>query len=368
VQPIKRKRVTRVGSGAYSIYLPKRWIDAWTPSQQKDREVDLHVIGDGLLVLPVLRDRAHRSKVEADKGALTTRLLSAYVRGAVEARVEPLHGEFDGACITTARDFLRHLDERLVSTVGPEAIGFTLPDGVAVADPDALRRAMAAKMREILQLCIECVGSFGTEPDRALHAARLIRSLQAEDLSRLFHQTLRRVATLEVPIETISELQLLDLVAAQFHAMGTQAVQAAAIILEGYGLTLEDLDYPRPDLLRRVGRRDALAPLARDMVQGHKRALEDLLATFDEFMAALDAGDLRKLSALAKTVRADRTEAGKRMFSAVVRHWGDPRAKGAASSAFTAYQLSQPISNLHGGLVRIATHTVTLLAARGEAK
>src|SRR5688572_18974933 len=48
VPPIKRKRVTQVGSGAYSIYLPKRWIDGWPPEQREKREVDLHQINQSL--------------------------------------------------------------------------------------------------------------------------------------------------------------------------------------------------------------------------------------------------------------------------------------------------------------------------------
>lgn len=363
MQPSKRKRVTRVGSGAYSIYLPKRWIDAWAPAQQAEREVDLHIVGDGLLVVPAVRDRSFRGKVEAACQPLTTLLLSAYVRGASDVLVEPASGRFDSDCITGARDFLRHLDERLVSTISPEAIGFTLAEG-AETDSEELLRSMSSKMRHILELCSECVTTYGSDPERALHAARLIRSLHAEDLSRLFHQTLRRVATLELPVRTISELQLLDLLAAHFHAMGTQAVQVAATVLEGYGLALDDLDYPRPELLRRIGRREVLVPLARDMVQGHGKTLETLRLLFDRFLGALEKGDPTALSAVAEDIRVARAEASKRMFGAVVKHWGEQGPRGAASPAFTAYQLGQPVSNLHGTLVRMASHAVTLMAAR----
>src|SRR5687767_7609614 len=246
MEAVKRKRVTQVGSGAWSIYLPKKWIDSWSPGQQAGREVDLHLISGSLLVVPALQDRGFQATVPTQAAAVRTLLLSAYVRGYAQVRLAPEGGRFDSDCIAATRDFLRHLDERLVATVGPDAIGFALPVTVGAQTANGLEMMslMAAKVREVVGLAADCAEHHGTDPDRALHAARLLQAIHDEDLSRLFHQTLRRVATLDLQLESVTDFQLLDLAASHLHAMGAQCVRIAATILDGYGLRLEDLAYP----------------------------------------------------------------------------------------------------------------------------
>src|ERR1051325_429061 len=252
VEAVKRKRVTQVGSGAWSIYLPKKWIDSWIPEQQAGREVDLHRISNSLLVAPVRQARAFPATTPPRPDTVRTLLLAAYVRGHDAVELRPDAGAFDSDCIAATRDFLRHLDERLVATVTPEAIGFRLPEAVpgARGGRAALLGLMASKVREVVALAADCAEHHGSDPDRALHAARLLQSIHDEDVARLFHQTLRRAATLDLPLQAVTDFQLLDLAASHLHGIGAQAVRVAATILEGYGLTLDDLAYPRPDLVR----------------------------------------------------------------------------------------------------------------------
>ena len=366
MEPIKRKRVTQVGSGAWSIYLPKKWIDSWSPDQQAGREVDLHLISNSLLIVPVLQDRSIEARVSCKADALRTILLSSYVRGAAAVRLTPEEGRFDSDCIAATRDFLRHLDERLVATVGPDTIGFHLPEtGPApVGTGLDLRALMAAKVREVVGLAADCIEHAGTDPDRALHAARLLQAIHDEDLSRLFHQTMRRVATLELPLESVTDFQLLDLAASHFHAMGAQAVRMAQTILEGYGLRLDDLAYPRADLLKRLGHRPALPPVAREIIQGYRRPFataQGLVAGLPTPLAAGDAAALRAVGADALAARAALQEA---LFSAVVRHWGDEASKEGAEQGFTAYQAGHPLANLLGSIASLAEHAITLTAAK----
>jgi phosphate uptake regulator len=366
VEAIKRKRVTQVGSGAWSIYLPKKWIDSWSPEQQAGREVDLHLINNSLLIVPVLQDRSLHAKVSCKADALRTLLLSAYVRGAASVRLEPEEDRFDSDCIAATRDFLRHLDERLVATVGPDAIGFHLPEAGPTphgTGPDLLG-LMAAKVREVVGLAADCIEHAGTDADRALHAARLLQAIHEEDLSRLFHQTMRRVATLELPLESVTDFQLLDLAASHFHAMGAQAVRMAATVLDGYGLALDDLAYPRADLVKRLGRRPALSPVAREIVQGYRKpfaSAQQLVARLPGPLASGDVEALRDIGAEALTARGALQQA---LFSAVVRHWGDEASKAGAEQGFMAYQAGHPLANLLGSLASLAEHAVTLTAAK----
>jgi phosphate uptake regulator len=372
VEAIKRKRVTRVGSGAWSIYLPKKWIDAWSPEQQAGREVDLHLISGNLLVVPVLQERAVVAKVPPNATTVRTLLLSAYVRGAASVRLSPASDRFDSDCIAATRDFLRHLDERLVATVGPDAIGFALPDPApaqAVQSGSGIEQLalMAAKVREVVGLAADCAEHAGTDPDRALHAARLVQAIHDEDLSRLFHQTLRRVATLEFPLESVTDFQLLDLAASHLHSMGAQCVRVAAIVLEGYGLTLDDLAYPRADLVKRLGRRPAPPAVVREMVQGYRAPFATAQSLVVAIPGRLAAGDTAALSALAHEALQARATLQESLFNAVVRHWGDEASKAGAGAGFTAYQAGHPLANVLGSLASLAELAITLTASKPAA-
>jgi phosphate uptake regulator len=366
VEAIKRKRVTQVGSGAWSIYLPKKWIDAWTPDQQKGREVDLHAISGSLLVVPVLQDRSFQARLPGDAASVRTLLLSAYVRGYADVRLTPEGAPFDSDCIAATRDFLRHLDERLVATVGPDAIGFVVPAAVTPAAGAGLDllALMASKVREVVGLAADCAEHSGTDPDRSLHAAKLLQAIHEEDLSRLFHQTLRRVATLELQLETVTDFQLLDLAATHLHGMGAQCVRIAATVLDGYGLALDDLAYPRSDLVKRLGRRDAPPPVAREMVQGYRAPFAAAQRLVLELPARLAAGDREGLARLGADALEARAALQQALFEAVVRHWGDEASRQGAAAGFTAYQAGHPLANLLGSLASLAEHAVTLTAAK----
>jgi phosphate uptake regulator len=370
VEPLKRKRVTRVGSGAWSIYLPKKWIDSWSPEQREGRAVDLHLISNSLLIVPVVQDRSLAAKVPPASGPVRDLLLSAYVRGAADVRLAPASGRFDSDCIAAARDFLRHLDERLVATVGPDAIGFRVPEAAPAPGGSGfdLLALMAAKVREVVGLAADAVEHAGADPDRALHAARLLQAIQEEDLSRLFHQILRRVATLEFPLESVTDFQLLDLAAAHLHAMGAQAVRIAGTILEGYGLTLEDLAFPRAQLVQRLGRRPALTPVAREMVQAYRKPFAAAQGLVESLPAALSAPTTAPLRALAAEALSARGQLQQALFDAVVRHWGDEASAAGVAQGFIAYQAGHPLANLLGSLATLADLATTLLAARPTAK
>ena len=227
---------------------------------------------------------------------------------------------------------------------------------------------MAAKVREVVGLAADCAEHAHTDPDRALHAARLLQAIHEEDLSRLFHQTLRRVATLELQLESVTEFQLLDLAASHLHAMGTQCVRVAATVLEGYGLTMDDLAYPRADLVRRLGRRETPPLLAREIVQGYRAPFAAAQTLVVALPSRMLSGDTAGLAALAEDALQARASLQESLFEAVVRHWGDEASKAHPEPGFTAYQTGQPLSNLLGSLATLAEHAITLSAARPPPK
>ena len=362
MQAIKRKRVTRVGSGAWSVYLPKAWIDSWPPQQQAGREVDLHLVSGSLLITPVVQDRSFSaSDAPSDVPLLRNLLLSAYVRGYESVELRPA-GRFPNESIAAARDLLRHLDERIVATVAPDLIAFRVPvDG---GGPIDLLQVLGTRLGECLDLAAECLDHAGTDPERVVHAARLLQSIQDEDVSRILHQTLRRVATLDVDLESISDLQLLDIAAFLLDGVGGQSLAVAATVLADQGLGLADLAYPRDELLRRMPRRDPPPPVARDILHGQRATLRDARALLQRLLPAMRDGDLPSLAAV--KADADRARAGlqERVFEAVVRHWGDQASKDDASRGFAAYQLTHPLANLLSAIWACAAQAMLFLAAR----
>jgi phosphate uptake regulator len=361
VQNIRRKRVTRVGSGAYSIYLPKKWIDAWSPEQRKQREVDLHFINRSLLVVPVIRDRTHTAKCPNDVAQLRARLLAAYVRGHQEVRLTPAGRAFDSDCIAAARDFLRHLDERLSPEVRPDSIGYRLqaelPPSFASGDP--LLQMMVAKVGDLVGLAAECIES-GNQPDRLLHAARLLVAVHDEDVSRMYHQALRLVATLELPLQTVSDFQILDLVAAELHDIGRQAVAVAHVALGGLGLSTAELGYPRQELLRRIGKPPAPPAIARDILRSFRPALQAARELLQRLARGLQDAQPETLMSVAADAAAAHAQLQEGLFRAVVEHWGEEGGRDAPAQALVAYRLSGPVANVLDGIGRAADRAVAL--------
>jgi hypothetical protein len=364
---IKRKRITQVGSGAYAIYLPKKWIDAWSREQRARREVDLHLINNSLLIVPVLRRRRFEARVRADAEHVRTMLLSSYVRGHHEATLRPAGDQpFSEACVAMARSFLRHLDERLLTTVRPHEISFVVPDNAppAYATGDALLRLMVTKLQEMVTLAAECVESFGTRPEGALHAAQLLASMQEEDLARLYRQALRMVANLELPLGTASEFQVLDLVAAELESMGASCLAVAHVVVAAHGIAPADLHGPRAELGRRMEPLADLPTALTTVLRVYARAFEQAHAILGRLGAALQGRGTEDLLQVMRDARAAATELSTRLYATVQELL---RGGQLSAPAYIVYQVRQPASSLLFGLERAAERAVSLTAAQETA-
>ncbi|MFO1532805.1 MAG: hypothetical protein ABR562_03765 [Thermoplasmatota archaeon] len=363
MQGTKRKRVTQVGSGAYSVYLPKKWIDGWSPEQRAAREVDLHFINNSLLIVPALRRLRFETKVDTEQAFVRMMLLSAYVRGHHEVVLHP-KGAFDEDCVAMARDLLRHLDERLLTTVGPEAIGFTVQGNMppAFASGSDLLHLMTTKLREMVALAAECVEAFGTKPERALHTARLLHSLQDEDLSRLYHQAIRMVANLELPLGAVSDFQFLDLVAAEMQTVGSQCVAVGHAVISGYGLSPADLLLPRADLAKRAAAVRDLPPVVLAIVRVYGRSFEEARTLLARFAAALEARDATALLAIVASAEQAQNDLARRLFATIEELVG--QGGSLSPAAYTAYQVRHAAGSVFAGLGRAAERAASLSAAQ----
>jgi hypothetical protein len=326
--------------------------------------VDLLQINQSLLIVPVLRDDHLSLACAPDPATVRALLHSAYVRGHHQVSLVPREGRFADDCVAAARDFLRRLDERLRSTVGPDRIGFTLQRELPApfTSGSDLLQFMATRLREVIDLAAECVEASTDQPDRALHAARLAVAIHEEDLSRLFAQALRLVATLELPMGRISDFQLLDLAADEYHTAGAACVQAVSIVLGGYGLTPADLAYPRQDLLKRLGRRPPTPPLERAIAQGHRAGFQAAQRILAGIGPALHAHDVAALLRLQDEAHAAQQTQEATILAIAREHWG--KAEGTPGAGFTAHQLLHPIGALIASLGRLAQTGLALCGAQ----
>ncbi len=365
-----RKKVTRVGSGAWSIYLPKKWIDAWEPEQQAGREVDLRAIGDSLLISPAIIRQRYEANVADDPGAITARLLSAYVRGYHVVRLAPVAASFSNDCIAGARDFLRHLDERLEPTCTPTEIGFGLRADlpVLVKHGEDLLQMLAAKVDAVLGLASDAVATYRHDADRALHAMRLLRDTHEEDVNRLFHQATRLVATLEIPMPSVTAYQLLGLAATDLARISEQGLRMADAILHEYGITRNDLDYPRAGLLDRVSLPDPGSGVARDMLGVVQRHFPLLRQGLQETMAAIFTGDIDALPALVTAATRRRDEVRHGAFAAAAAHWGEGEASQQAVIALNMSKHATALAHAEDLVAAIGKTALTLLAAGSPAE
>lgn len=364
MQGIKRKRVTQVGSGAYSVYLPKKWIDGWDAEQRREREVDLHLINNSLLIVPARRRRSFDATVSTDATHVRLMLHSSYLRGHHEAILRPREGTFDEDCVAMARDFLRHLDERLATTVSPDRIGFTLQEGVPppFASGADLLQVMGTKLREMAGLAGECVEAYGTRPERAVHTARLLHALQEEDLSRLYSQAIRLVANLELPLGTVSDFQYLDLVAAELQTVGQKCVAVAHAVMSGYGVGAADLELPKADLLRRLEPVDAMPPVVLAIVRVYARSFEEAQNLILRLNASLQSRDAVALLDVGSAAAQAEDVLHRRLFATIEDVVGDGRAMSPA--AYTAYQVRHAAGSVFAGIGRAAERAASLCAAQ----
>lgn len=365
LRDIKRKKVTRVGSGAFSIYLPKKWIDSWPPKQQESREVDLHPINDALLIVPAHLDQTAKATMPDHVDSVCSLLRSAYVRGLDGMVLTPEGGSFGAETIGAARDLLRHLDERLIVESNPDRISFSLDPDLPpnVSDGADLLRIMTAKVRDMTDLCQQAVDTHLQDHDRSLHAMGLLVTTQREDVRRLFHQALRMVARIELPMQSVSDFQVLDLLAADLERYGSHLVRIAEILLKDLGLTLDDLAFPRSHLIKTIGDTPKRTPLVQDLVRTYRQNFEAITETLGAVMDAIHARDTDALAAVHDGIMDQQDVMAERFFATVAQHWGDDIQAQEALGVFTMARVASLMADLAHALQNACHHALILLAA-----
>lgn len=276
-----RKKVTRSGKGAFSLYLPKKWIDGWSQEQRKDRVVDLIQIDEYLIVAPAKRGKAKSVLLEnGSTDAVKQFLLSSYARGYEAADIRSNH--FTDEQICGARSFARLLDEKLILDITEKRISYGKDFGVTIDMPSVtqMQRLQFEKLLESLRLCHELLQYFDHNRRRTVHLLRMLRTLEEEDLDRMAMQIMRRAARMEILFDSFADLYYVVLTTDLLEKTGDSVYGIARCICRLYSLDEERLLFPLEALVKEVSPPERLPQSMeglREVYLESLRKAEDLL-------------------------------------------------------------------------------------------
>ncbi len=236
------KRISRAGSGGFSIYLPKQWINGWLDEQVAGKEVDMFSLGDQLILTP----RLSTKRMSVSAGAMTRDelkeyIVSAFIKGADEFRLES--SALSEALIGESRNIVRLLDENLVPASNDDAISYANRPAI-VHETNALLSLLFDKVAEGEGLASDLLNSFDINPDKGIQILRLMYSLEEEDIDRVAFQILRNLSKCEPSSRTLTELNLKWTTADALERIGDTLYAVAGLVCESYGLERDELQYP----------------------------------------------------------------------------------------------------------------------------
>ncbi|MFP4196691.1 MAG: hypothetical protein ACLFS6_03455 [Methanomassiliicoccales archaeon] len=248
-----RKRVTKTGKGAFSLYLPKRWIDQWSKEQLKERRVDLQEVGDHLIISPIIKGSFQTGFLEhGDEDEIRQFLLCSYVQGyeSAELRSEG----FSDEQMSAARNFVRLLDERLILDVREESIGYGRDFKVNMDSPsvDQLQRLLFEKLHESLRLSKELIAHLNGNRNRTIHLLHTLRTLEEEDIDRVAMQIMRRASRMEITFHSFPDLFYTVLTTDLLEKLGDAIFGIAEGVCDLYGLDKGRLSFPMETILEEM--------------------------------------------------------------------------------------------------------------------
>lgn len=254
-----RKKVTRSGKGAFSLYIPKRWIDGWKGEQAKDRRVDLLQMDDHLIISPVHKGSSKSVRIDSDSvDEVRHFLLSCYVRGFESAEILTKN-RFTDEQICGARSFVRSLDDRLTLDISETRIAYNKNASAMLSPPDAshLQRLFLDKLLEGMRLLEELLEHFDKNPRRAIHLMQMLKLLE-EDTDKLALQILRLASRMEIPFENLVDLYFVILTTNTMENLGDSMYGMVRTMCRVYNVDPARLLYPMETIIKEISKPSVL--------------------------------------------------------------------------------------------------------------
>jgi len=237
-----RKRISRAGSGGYSLYIPKQWIKSWTDEQNKDKEVDMFSVGDQLVLTPKIMIRSMRASAGGMSNyELKQYIVSSYVNGADEFILNS--DRLSDSLIGESRNIIRLLDENLVPGLNTNEVSYSNRSDV-IHDTDALCSLLFDKVIEGENLAVDLLTYLDVNPNRTIQILKIMYALEEEDIDRIAFQALRKLSKFDSSSRTLSDLNVKWMAADSLERIGDNLYAIACLVSSSYGLEREMLQYP----------------------------------------------------------------------------------------------------------------------------
>jgi len=240
-----RKRVTRSGKGAFSLYLPKKWVDDWCEEQSSERKVDLLEMDDHLIISPVMKNNSSSASLNGGRDdEIRQFLLCTYVRGYESADLTS--NRFSDEQICAARSFMRLLDEKMILDVSEDRIAYGRSFKVSLESPtiSQMQRLLFEKIQESMRLASELIQHFDDNPRRAIHLLKMMHTLEEEDVDRLSMQIFRRATRMEFKFDSFADLFFVVLTTDLMEKMGDSIFKIARSVCRFYDMKEDRLLFP----------------------------------------------------------------------------------------------------------------------------
>lgn len=244
------KKISRAGSGGYSLYLPKRWINKWSEAQQKDKEIEMFEVGDQLIISPKQSRRALAKTIEdASQEELIYYMLSAYIRGVDDFSIT--QNGLSDVDISGMRNILRFLDENLMVHANKNTISYENRP-VTTYDPGPLIPLLFDKIIEAVNLVADLVNDCDTNPSHCLHLMRMLYAIEKEDVNRLSLQIFRNLSRCRTPAKDFIDINFKWSSANMLEIIGDGIYGVVQIVCRSYGIDPNELRYPAEYLEKKI--------------------------------------------------------------------------------------------------------------------
>jgi hypothetical protein len=247
------KRISRAGSGGFSIYLPKRWMSDWTEEQMSKREVEMFEMGEKLILSPMMSRMGYDVRLEGrSQEELIYHVLSAYINGVDDFSMS--HEGLTEIDAIEIRNIVRFLDENLSVRVEGDKVEYKNRP-VAVHDVNNLLELLFDKLIEAENLAAELLNDCDTDREHSIHLMRMLYSIEKEDLNRLTLQIFRDLSKFRTPLRSLVDANFMWSAANMLEIIGDALFGLVSVICSIYGLKPDDLQYPSEYLEGRLKER-----------------------------------------------------------------------------------------------------------------
>lgn len=246
------KKITE-GKGAFSLYIPKKWINRWKDIQLKERNVRMILLEDFLVITPVHKSSLASLNISSHSVDDIKRfILASYIKGFEGAELIAAD-RFSDEQIMGSRDFVRFLDERISLNATEKRIELKFDNPCEGTNSSFvnMRSLIFDKLGDAFQLLKELIEYFDRNARRSLHIMQILRLLE-EDIDKLVFRILRQASRFEIPIETISDLHFVSLTVSYLESMSDNVFGIVRSICSIYRIDYRRLSFPTEVLMRDV--------------------------------------------------------------------------------------------------------------------